>query len=179
MSEIIEKAKEFFKNIVKESKDPYHLLTHLDVFGFCVEHVLKKIKADEEIVLLGMWFHDSGTYPLNDEDHAIIGEKIARKFLTKEDYNKDKINAVCHCVRAHRNNDVPPETNEAKVIAFCDSLSHMTNGCYLDMVNKKQDDIKGKLERDYRDLDFFPEIKKEFETLYEFWKTWIKLNERA
>jgi len=83
-----------------------------------------------------------------------------------------------HCIRAHRCKDIAPETIEAKIIAFADSASHLTQGIYLDIVKEEKEggtyDAFEKLERDWRDLSFFPEIKDEMGELYESWKKLIK-----
>lgn len=179
---IVEKAKLNIHEVISNySQDPFGLWGHLDEVERWSRYLLKKnTPADKEIVLLSVWLHDIGYYPVNkSKDHAIVGEERARIFLENEGYNKNKLERVLHCVRAHRNNDVIPNSLEAKIICFCDSASHITSpdAMYLNIANKnkyygKKYDVFSKMERDFRDLDFFPEIKKE---LLGFYKSWVKL----
>jgi len=63
-----------------------------------------------------------------------------------------------------------------KIIAFSDSASHMTSCMYINiMSDSKKDgyDAKSKLERDFRDLSYFPEIKELIRPLYEAWEKLI------
>lgn len=178
---IVEKAKNLFYQMIDDhGSDPYNLRNHLTEVEKWAKYILKiKEEADEEIVLLSIWLHDVGHYPVTDkEDHSVRGEKIAEEFLRKENYPEDRIGQVLHCVRAHRCNDVSPDTLEAKIVAFVDSASHLTDVVYLNMLsdNEGQDgdfDVLGKIERDFRDLSFFPEIKEELKELYEAWKNLI------
>ena len=181
MEEIIEKSKnEFINRVNKYKKDPYLLLPHVPEAEKWAKYLLKKYpKADSEIVLISVWLHDIGHYPITDEDHAITSEKLAREFLNKINYDKTKLERVLHCVRAHRCKDVAPITIEAKIMAASDSASHMTDSLYLNVIrngavsNTREGSIKkalDKLERDYRDVSIFPEIKVELKPLYEAWK---------
>ncbi len=134
-------------------------------------------ETDMDVVLLSVWLHDLGLPYEIEGDHAVIGETIAREWLTSEGYDSEKTDKVCHCIRAHRCRDIMPETLEARLIAFGDSASHMTQGVYFDIAkeNKRGNkyDALEKLERDWRDLSFFPEIKDDFRKLYEAWKAII------
>ncbi|HLM83725.1 MAG TPA: HD domain-containing protein [Candidatus Bathyarchaeia archaeon] len=185
MSSIIEKAKsEFLKMISDFGSDPYHLLPHVPEAEKWSRFMLKKNpEAYEEVVLLAVWLHDFGHYPLpTDIDHAVRGEERAREFLERENYPRENMEKVLHCVRAHRCKDVMPETLEAKIIAFCDSASHMTDTMYLDMVRTDEEGkfprTYAKMERDFRDLAIFPEVQKELAELYETWKGLLKAYEK-
>ena len=96
------------------------------------------------------------------------------------DYDEDRILRIYHCVRAHRNKDVKPETKEAKLVAGCDSLTHLVFAPYMDMVRVGletgvRSDALGKLERDYRDVKkFLPELQDTFRAHYHAWKAFIK-----
>jgi hypothetical protein len=180
MEERIEKAKRFFlKRISKFGSDPYNLLPHVPEAEKWAKFMLKKYPAaNREVILLAVWLHDVGHYPIDETDHAIKGEDIAKKFLTKEQVNPEIIKQVLHCIRAHRCKEVLPATLEAKIIAFIDSASHMTGSIYLDMFKSKSLEEKGKvfgkMERDFRDLSYFPEIKDQMKELYESWKILLK-----
>jgi len=185
MTPIIEKAKEeFFKMVNGFGSDPYHLLPHVPEAEKWAKLMLKKYpEADAEVVLLAIWLHDLGHYPIPTEiDHAVRSEQRAKEFLEKESYLKDKIEKVLHCVRAHRCRDVQPQTLEAKIIAFVDSASHMTDTMYLDMVRTDEEGrfqrTYGKLERDWRDLSAFPEVQGELTELYNAWKVLLTAYEK-
>lgn len=177
MSKIIESAKEFFKKRVLDfSSDPYRLIPHVEEAEKLAMFMFERYpETDNEIVILAVWLHDVGHYPITQEDHAVKGKVVAREFLISKGLSIEKVEKVVHCVRAHRCKDVMPETIEAKIMAFIDSASHMTGGMYLDMIknDKVKDEVLGKLERDFRDLSYFPEIKEEMRELYEAWKNLI------
>ena len=141
--------------------------------------VIKYPEANKEVIILGIYFHDildSGFQRIDKEDHAILSERYANTILKDNQYPSDKIEKVLHCVRAHRNKDVVPNTIEAKIIATIDSASHITAGIYFDMVKMGTDpkDVIGKINRDYRDLYFFPEIQDEMKNICNSWKKLIK-----
>ena len=183
---IIKKAKRlFFKMIIDYGSDPYLLKSHiLEVERWAI-YVLKKYpKADQKVVLLSVWLHDIGHYPVqNKVDHAVRGIKRAKKFLNSEKYAKEKIDIVLHCIRAHRCKDVLPKTLEAKIIAFIDSASHMTDSMYFDIAKKdkaqrKEFKVYSKIERDWRDMSLFPEFKHELVGLYKLWKLLLREYEK-
>lgn len=182
MSGILWKAKDLFEKKVSDYwSDPYNLIEHIWELERWTNYLCNRYKeADREIVLLWVYLHDIGHYPLPCEiDHAVRSEEIAKDFLTKEKYDEEKTKKVLHVVRAHRCADVIPESLEAKILAFCDSASHMTWNMYFPMCKDDEKEAKefrvvSKIERDFRDLDFFPEIKKEIEPLYKAWKNLIE-----
>ena len=147
-----------------------------------VERWAKKIlaqhpEANAEIVLMGVWLHDIGqTGGDKTADHAIYSEKEAMRFLQELNVDKSIIDQVAHCVRAHRNRDVKPETLEAKIVAASDSASHMTDINYIvHLSDGMKNYIEGKIERDYCDISIFPELKKELTPLFHAWKELIRV----
>ena len=178
MSEIITTAKLAFEKMIKDfGSDPYCLTGHVPEMELWAKYICKQHpEADEEVVLLSVWLHDIGHYPIPTEiDHAIRSEQRAKELLEGAQYPSDKLNAVLHCVRAHRCKDVTPETLEAKIIAFCDSASHMTDTMYMDIardckVNKCNYDVYPKMDRDMRDLAWFPEEQAKLVGLHTAWK---------
>lgn len=188
MENIIEKAKKKFIEMIEEfPEEPYCLSLHVPEAEKWAKFLLEKYpQADREIVLLSIWLHDLGHYPVPTEvDHAIRGKERAEQFLKEMDYDPDKIKAVSHCVRSHRCKEgAMPKTSEAKIIAFADSASHMTGDIYLNMViNRKKKgkgfgDVYEKMERDFRDLEIFPEIKEQLTGLWSAWKKLIEEYEK-
>jgi len=182
MKNIIEKAESLFKGrINKFGYDPYGLIKHVGEMERWAAFLCRRYpKADREIVMLGVWLHDLGHYPLPSKiDHAIRSEKMAKKFLKDNNYPVKKIKMALHCVRAHRCNDVCPETLEARIVACADSASHMTDDMYFDIArtDRKLENpalrFSGKIERDFRDISVFPEVKKLLTPLYLSWKSLI------
>lgn len=149
------------------------------------KYLFKKYpEADEEVVLLSVWLHDLGYYPIPTKiDQAVRSEERAKNFLEKENYSKEKIKKVFHCVRSHRSRDIIPDSLETKIIARIDSTSHMTTSMYFDMAeedktSKKEFRVYAKMNRDYQDLNSFPEIKKELTGIYKAWQELIKNYEK-
>lgn len=175
MLRLINKAKKEFLNQIEISKPNLeNIESHVSEVEKWARFLLKKYpEADEEVVLLSVWFHDIG-HSSNGKDHALVGEKITEKILKKWNLNDKKSEKILHCVRAHRCRDVLPETIEAKILAFADSASHLSDFIYIKMAKKGNfQKAFEKLERDYRDLSYFPDVKKELEGLYESSKKWL------
>lgn len=151
--------------------DIYRLIVHITE----VEKWARKFfelfpDADQEVVTLAVYLHDISQYCCGDEDHAVASEKMAKEFLIKNKYDSSKSKQVLYCIRSHRCKDVLPQTLEAKIMAGLDSASHFTYNPYLSMaIEGKIQQAREKLERDYRDLEMFPEIKKLATPLYADW----------
>lgn len=172
--ENFEKARNHFLEIANglRPKNDY-LLRHLpQVEKWAIKILAQQLDANKDVVLSGVWLHDIGRMVGSQEiDHSINSEEETKRFFSELEVDQDFINQVVHCVRSHRCKDVEPKTIEAKVVAVADSASHMTDTVYIDMANKKDlDNAKQKLERDYRDVGLFSEIKKEITPLYLSWK---------
>lgn len=175
----IEKAKIYCLNVLSKKKDRIcaYLPGHIESVQKWSEKLIKDYpKANKEILLLSVWLHDIGHALSTHTDHHIKSEAEARKFLKTIKLDPEKIEKVAHCIRAHRCKDVKPETIEAKILAAADSVSHFTDGCYMDMLmnTPKRQTLK-KLDRDYRDVGIFPKLKKEISPIYKAWKSLIKV----
>ena len=181
-NEIIEKTKQHFLDTIKAT-DPASMYPYLPRHVIEVEKWAKKLlqkhpEADKEITLLSVWLHDIGQAIGNkDDDHAVKSGDEANRFLPELGLDKERIEKVFHCVRAHRCKDVQPETIEAKILAVADSATHMTDINYIVHLSDKSGNwgrskewVLEKLERDYRDIGLFPEFQKEIRPLYEAWK---------
>lgn len=181
VNNVIASTREYFLIKMRESDDSYGLIEHVPE----VEKWVKKIreyypKSDLEVVLLGAWLHDISHYLVKEgEDHAVRSEEMAREFLSGK-IDKEVIDQVCHCVRSHRCKDVMPDTLEAKILACADSASHMSGIVYMDMLARghKVTTVEQKLERDYRDIAVFPEIKRLLTPMYNLWKNVVREYEK-
>ncbi len=171
------KYKEHFIKVYEASEVRFPTFPHhVDIVAKWVDKICDMYpEADREVAMIAAWFHDLGHFIGDEEDHAVDSEKEARRFLVQENFPKEKMESVLHAVRSHRNRDVIPETLEARIVCCADSASHFTSEVYLKIlpldITKKN--CLAKLERDFRDISDFPEIKKELEPLYFAWKDLI------
>jgi uncharacterized protein len=82
--------------------------------------------VDEDVLLAAGWLHDIGRKRESDgeiADHAEWGAEEARRVLEAQGVDPETIDAVAHCIRAHRfSNDVEPESHEAKLLSDADNL---------------------------------------------------------
>lgn len=108
------------------SNDPVHGFDHImRVYALC-ERIGQKEGADMGVLRTAALLHDAqGSHP--DEgmrnDHHLRSAEFAREILTKKGWAEDCIQAVQHCIRAHRfRRDEEPRTLEAKVLFDADKL---------------------------------------------------------
>lgn len=168
MVDLVEKTRAHFLKTLRKT-DPRVLLyaylpNHVAECGRWAKRILKDHpEADHEIVFLSVWLHDIGqAFKPKEEDHALKSERETRRFLAKHGLAQERIEKVAHCVRAHRNKDVIPELLEAKILAAADSTSHMTDFCYIDMVQHgEKENALAK--------------KEEIMPLYKAWKELIRI----
>ncbi|MEI6266282.1 MAG: HD domain-containing protein [bacterium] len=171
------KYKQHFLKVYGKSEVRYQTFPHhVDIVAKWVEKLCDMHpEADREAALVAAWFHDLGHFIDEGNDHAVTSEKEAIDFLKKDGANSEFVKKVAHAVRAHRNKDVKPDTIEAKIVCCADSASHLTADVYMNVLaDYGKDTVMGKLERDYRDLEDFPGIKKELTPIYLAWKAVIE-----
>jgi uncharacterized protein len=107
--------------------DAVHGFDHIErVYHLC-EKIGAAEGADMGIVLTAVLLHDSqGSTPGGEErpNHHIASAEFAGKVLTDEGWLPERIQAVQHCIRAHRfrRNGEEPTTLEAKVLFDADKL---------------------------------------------------------
>lgn len=95
-------------------------------------HALCKKLADhdteESILLPAALLHDIARAKEDEDDtgeidHAVLGAEKAEKILTEENFEKEKIEEIQHCIRTHRfRGNREPETLEAKILSDADKL---------------------------------------------------------
>ncbi|MBN1916225.1 HD domain-containing protein [Candidatus Dojkabacteria bacterium] len=175
--QLVETVRAYFLSVVEKAPDsnrrakymPHHIEK---VEGHARELQKMNPTADHAVVHISVLLHDIGAILGDPEaDHAVNSEIEARRFLGGISGDKELIETVAHCVRAHRNGDVKPETLEAKILVTADSASHLTDGIYIELVLRDgTEKAKEKLERDVRDLGLFPEYEEKMRPLYEAWQ---------
>jgi len=90
-------------------------------------HIGKKENANLEIIELASLLHDIAREEQNKSKglicHAEKGAIFAREILEKYNFNKEKIDSICHCIERHRfRKGEAPESLEAKILFDADKL---------------------------------------------------------
>lgn len=118
---IRKEAKTYFQD-VSPSHDWHHVRR---VLGLS-RHLAGAEDADTALVELAAVLHDIGRGRKDRgtiDDHALWGAGEAGAILDRNGYDPERIDAVQHCIRAHRySNDVDPETPEARILSDADNL---------------------------------------------------------
>jgi len=107
--------------------DAVHDFDHVLRVYRMAEHIAQAEGADLEIVHAAALLHDAeGTTPGADSrtNHHHASAEFAAEILRAEGWGPERIEAVQHCIRAHRFRDrsEPPRTIEAKIIFDADKL---------------------------------------------------------
>lgn len=184
---LVRDAQLYFEHTAEELHDaPDHwskfLLEHVPVVvelcsTLADEYIALGWDVDPEVLATSAWLHDVGRLVDSPEDdHAVASEIEVRSFLQDELYPHDVIDAVAHCVRAHRNRDVAPQTIEAQLLAIADAVSHLNFATapyiYEYRYNGKEAAL-AKVERDRNDimlLDDRVALKGEWLELCDAWE---------
>lgn len=165
------------KQIKEKIKDECCRINHLDWFydnhllavEKCANFLLKKLpKADKEIVLLGVWLHDTQRVRKIKGDHQKIGAIEAKKIMLEYGYSADIIKNVQNIILSHSCENLLPITLEGKILATADAMAHYSNSFYLQIAVLGQRSLREfklwaleKLDRDYNKRMFFSFAKKE------------------
>lgn len=119
--EIRPHAEEYFENVA-----PAHDWHHVQRVAALAETLAAEYDPDERILFSAVWLHDigRGREDRGDiDDHAAWGAEEAARLLDGFDVTDSEIEAIQHCIRAHRfSNDVEAETLEAKLLSDADNL---------------------------------------------------------
>ena len=121
----IDQAREWY-----DEGDPVHGLNHVLRVLALVERIGKELAADLEVLRAAALLHDaSGAHPGEGADrqsHEQMSALFAGEVLEKEGWDQTRIDAVQHCIRAHRfRGNEPPVTLEAKILFDADKLDVM------------------------------------------------------
>lgn len=110
------------------ASDPVHGFDHIErVYGMAQRLAVEE-GCDLEIVEAAALLHDAeGSHPTDDSarrSHQNASAEFARQILLGEDWPEERIQAVVHCIRAHRFRDEQeqPQTPEARVLFDADKL---------------------------------------------------------
>jgi uncharacterized protein len=108
-------------------KDPVHGFDHVQRVYQMAEHLAQAEGADLEIVRAAALLHDAvGAMPDDlavRHEHHVASADFARQVLRAEGWPEERIQAVEHCIRAHRYRSTEtPQTLEAQVLFDADKL---------------------------------------------------------
>lgn len=108
--------------------DAVHGFDHIErVYALC-QQIGEKEGADMEILLAAALLHDSqGSHPQKGQrnEHHLRSAEFADTILSEQGWAPERIQAVQHCIRAHRyrrGEGEAPQTLEAKVLFDADKL---------------------------------------------------------
>lgn len=116
----------FVKSEFDKNKSSHSYDHTLRVYNLAV-HIGEIENADLEIIKIAALLHDIARFEEDEVQgkicHAKRGAEIAQEYLKSLDLSQDKIDAIKHCILAHRNKtNIKPETIEAKVLFDADKL---------------------------------------------------------
>jgi uncharacterized protein len=118
----IEQAKTWYP----QNYDPVHGFDHVLRVYHMAEKIALSEGADLEIVRAAALLHDAEGHGAGDRrlDHQHAASEFAGQVLAAEGWPEKRVEAVQHCIRAHRfrDNREQPETIEAKVLFDADKL---------------------------------------------------------
>lgn len=122
MSLSLESARQWY-----QTEDSVHDFSHIERVYRMADRIAREEKADLEIVHAAALLHDSkGSLSGSEEraGHHIQSAQFAGTVLAEKGWPDERIEAVQHCIRAHRYRGgwEKPETIEAKVLFDADKL---------------------------------------------------------
>ncbi len=111
----------------KYEPGPAHDWHHVERVETVADRLAAGRGIDERVLRAAVLLHDVGRGREDAgviDDHAEWGAREAREVLAAEErFDEDGIDAVAHCVRAHRySNDVEPASPEARILSDADNL---------------------------------------------------------
>lgn len=123
------KYKKIWDIVKKELSCSAHSIDHIErVYNLCILIAKTEIGVDIDILLPSAILHDIGRVKEDSDlsgkvDHAVEGSIMAEEILAKNNYSKDKIDAIKHCILTHRfRSDNKPQSIEAKILFDADKI---------------------------------------------------------
>jgi uncharacterized protein len=119
--------RETARSYFDDGLSPAHDWHHVERVEALAERLLDDHPdADERVVRPAVLLHDIGRAREDRgdiDDHAAWGASAARSLLADRGVPEERVDAVCHAVRAHRYSTGPePETLEAQILSDADNL---------------------------------------------------------
>lgn len=157
---------------------------HLLAVEKFAKELLKKLpKANKEVVMLGVWLHDSQRIRGIKGDHAEIGAVEAQKVMEQFKYDKGIIDQVKAIILSHScDTKLMPATLEGKILATADAMSHYANDFYLTIAITGKRDLPAfkkwaleKLDKDYNKKIFFAFAKTQIKQRHKVLKVLLTM----
>lgn len=116
-----EQARQFY-----QAADPVHDFDHIQRVLRLAERIGPAEGADMEVLRAAVLLHDAAGAAGGGSGratHQAASAEVARAALAAEGWPADRIEAVLHCIRAHRfRGSEAPASLEAKILFDCDKL---------------------------------------------------------
>lgn len=110
--------------------------------------------AQKEILLLAAWFHDSG-HVVKYMGHEEESQQLAKVWLLKENFPKDKTAQVLACIAA---TCMPQRPKDLLQQVICDAdLYHLSMGEYCHLQFQLREEWKRVLQKEYSDITWMEE----------------------
>ena len=145
MSDILEKTEGFVVELLSNELNPnylYHNLRHTQRVVKSTKELLNSCSlsdTEKEAIELAAWLHDTG-YTKGSEKHEERSCKIAKEFLTKEDYDPKMIAKVGECIMATVRYSEPKTIHE-EIIRDADA-SHFAQKSYLETSDLLREELR-------------------------------------
>lgn len=119
--------REIIEYVRKELEEGSHGFDHVLRVVNLAFHIGTLEGADMNILMPAAYLHDiARKYERNGVDHAKLGAKMAKKFLERIGYPKEKISHISHAIEVHRyKSEKEPEILEAVILKESDMLDAM------------------------------------------------------
>ena len=113
--------------VKKEMEDGSHGFDHVLRVVKLAQLIGSSERADMDVLMPAAYLHDvARKYEKFGMDHAEVGARMARDFLEKIGYPKDKISQISHAIEVHRyKSKGEPRTLEAIILKEADMLDAM------------------------------------------------------
>lgn len=159
---IVKEAAEYAHSFLKKnlSKDlAFHDVQHTIDVVKAAEEICKHIEVtvdEKEIIMLSAWFHDTG-YVNTYKGHEQESVRVAKEFLEKYNYPKEKLEKIESCILSTKYEAEPQ--NKIEGILNDADLYHLSTDKFFEKSNK--------LRKEFRHFN----IKDEFDD-----KEWMQMN---
>lgn len=116
---------------------------HLEIVEKHALDILAKVpSADKEVVILGVWLHDTQRIRGLKADHQDGGVQEAKKIMNQFNYSEDIIKKVQGIIQTHSCDNEIPNTVEGRVLATADAMAHYTSDFFLRIAILGYRDVK-------------------------------------
>ncbi len=170
---LVEKVEAHCTKILKQLPEDltFHNYDHTLEVVEGIKRISENIEVDDEkleISTIAGWFHDTG-FSVRYDQHEQHSCELAEDFLTKEGFEKSKIERVKSCINATHLGQTPDSVCEE---ILCDAdMMHLCNKDYFDQLELLRKEWETYLKKNYTDFEWHEEnlnflTKQQFYTSY-------------